>query len=87
MDKNIGNERMWPMYVRRKRKTVSREGSKGERCGRMKKRQRGRGRMKARSKSRWRIQGRQSGVCERQDRGERWMKMRKKWKLPHVVGN
>ena len=78
---------MWPMYVRRKTRTVSREGSKGERCGGTKKRQKGRGRMKARSKSRWRIQGRQSGVSERQDRGDRWMKMRIKWNLPHVVGD
>jgi len=75
------------MYVRKKTKAVLREGNKGERCGGMKKRQKGRERMKARSKSRWRIQGRQSDVSERQDRGDRRMKMRIKWKLPHVVGN
>ena len=73
------------MYVGKKTKAVSGEVSKGERCGGMKRRQKGRGGMKARSKSRWRIQGGQSGVSDRQDRGERWMKMRIKWKLPHVV--
>jgi len=42
---------MWPLYVRKKTKAVSREGSKGESCGGLKKCQKGRVRMKARSKT------------------------------------
>ena len=53
----------------------------------MKKGQKGRVRMKARNKSRRRTQCGQSGVGERQDRGDRQMKKRIKWELPHVVGN